>query len=83
MAGIFLFSVSQWGGISYGDYKYPPWAEFFGWLIALSSMLFIPGVAIYNLYMTPGTFMEVGRTSQFQGKSDFKVAIWGFEFIYH
>ncbi|XP_058966080.2 sodium- and chloride-dependent GABA transporter 1-like [Pocillopora verrucosa] len=58
MAGIFLFSVSQWGGISYGDYKYPPWAEFIGWLIALSSMLFIPGVAIYNLYMTPGTFME-------------------------
>lgn len=83
MAGIFLFSVSQWGGISYGDYKYPPWAEFIGWLIALSSMLFIPGVAIYNLYMTPGTFMEVSRTSQFQGKSDFKVAIWTFEIIYH
>lgn len=58
MAGIFLFSISQWGGVSYNDYKYPPWAEFFGWVLALSSMLFIPGIAIWQLYKTPGTFME-------------------------
>ena len=59
MAGIFLYSTSQWAGVSYGDYKYPPWAEFIGWLLALSSMLLIPGVAIWQLYRTPGTFMEV------------------------
>ena len=59
MAGIFLFSISQWSGVSYNDYKYPPWAEFFGWVLALSSMLFIPGIAIWQLYRTPGTFMEV------------------------
>ena len=59
MAGIFLFSISQWSGVSYNDYKYPPWAEFLGWVIALSSMLFIPGVAIWQLYHAPGTFMEV------------------------
>lgn len=58
MAGIFLFSISQWGGVSYNNYIYPPWAEFFGWVLALSSMLFIPGIAIWQLYQTPGTFME-------------------------
>lgn len=59
MLAIFLYSVSQWGGVSYGTYKYPPWAEFLGWVIALSSMLCIPGFAIYQIYYTPGSLMEV------------------------
>ena len=60
MAGIFIFSCVQWSGISYGKYQYPAWAEFCGWLVALSSMLFIPGVAIYQLmYNSTGTLMEV------------------------
>lgn len=63
MAAIFLFSISQWSGVTYNKYQYPPWAEFIGWLIALSSMLFIPGVAIWQLYRTPGTFMEVSVTA--------------------
>ena len=67
MAGIFLFSISQWGGVSYNDYKYPPWAEFFGWVLALSSMLFIPGIAIWQLYRTPGTFLEVCMPKLTQG----------------
>lgn len=58
MAAIFLFSISQWSGVTYNKYQYPPWAEFIGWLIALSSMLFIPGVAIWQLYHTSGTFVE-------------------------
>lgn len=58
MAAIFLFSISQWSGVTYNKYQYPQWAEFIGWLIALSSMLFIPGVAIWQLYHTPGTFVE-------------------------
>ena len=67
MAGIFLFSISQWGGVSYNDYKYPPWAEFFGWVLALSSMLFIPGIAMWQLYKTPGTFMEVSVLELMEG----------------
>lgn len=59
MAGIFIFSCIQWGGITYGKYQYPAWAEFFGWLIALSSMLCIPGVAIYQVYKTPGPILQV------------------------
>ncbi|KAK3746280.1 hypothetical protein QZH41_016528 [Actinostola sp. cb2023] len=58
MIGIFFFSISQWSGVTYGTYKYPNWAEFVGWLIALSSMSCIPGFAIYQIWHTPGTLME-------------------------
>jgi len=53
--GVFLFSVIQWSGVSYGSYQYPGWAEFCGWVLALASMLWIPGVAIYKIVKTPGT----------------------------
>lgn len=52
--GVFLFSIAQWAGVSYGKYKYPNWAEFCGWVLALASMLWIPGVAIYKIIKTPG-----------------------------
>lgn len=70
MIGIFFFSLLQWGGVSYGEYKYPPWAEFVGWMFALSSMLFIPGFAIYQLLKTPGNLME---RLQFLTQPDFDV----------
>ena len=59
MLGIFLFSLSQWSGVTYGKYRYPLWAEFVGWMFALSSILFIPAFAIYQLLTTPGNLMEV------------------------
>ncbi|XP_067054469.1 sodium- and chloride-dependent GABA transporter 1-like isoform X3 [Acropora muricata] len=52
--GVFLFSVIQWKGVVYGDYKYPVWAEFCGWVLALASMLWIPGVALFKIFKTPG-----------------------------
>ena len=45
----------QWDGISYGKYKYPGWAEFCGWVLALASMLWIPCVAIYTVVRSPGS----------------------------
>ena len=51
----FLYGLFDWGGIKFGDYTYPPWAEGVGWLLALSSMITIPigmGYAIYNAYKT-------------------------------
>ena len=57
--GIFFFSLANWSGVAYGNYKYPPWAEFLGWCIALSSMLWIPVVALYKIITTPGTITEV------------------------
>jgi len=41
-------------------YIYPNWANIVGWLIALSSMIAIPIVAIYKLITLPGkSFTQV------------------------
>lgn len=53
--GVFIFSIYSWKGVKYGDYEYPPTAEFFGWLLALASMLWIPGMAIYMVAKAPGS----------------------------
>lgn len=57
-AGVFLFSMVQYKTLDYIGYKYPWWGEFIGWLLGLSSMLCIPGYAIYKFSVTPGTFRE-------------------------
>ncbi|XP_028392400.1 sodium- and chloride-dependent GABA transporter 1-like [Dendronephthya gigantea] len=53
--GVFIFSLYSWKGVTYGTYQYPPEAEFFGWLLALASMLWIPGMAIYMVREAPGS----------------------------
>lgn len=53
--GVFIFSFYSWKGVQYGTYQYPPIAEFFGWLLALASMLWIPGFAIYVLVKASGS----------------------------
>ena len=55
---MFLFSVVQWSGVWYGKYKYPDWAECIGWILALSSMMWILGVAVYKLAKQRGTIVE-------------------------
>lgn len=59
---ILLASLIQWEGISYDDYKYPVFAEFIGWCIALSSMIWIPGVAIFKIYNAEGQLMDRIKT---------------------
>ena len=49
----------QYIPVTYGDYVYPWWAECIGIIISLSSMLWIPGYAIYYMMTTPGTWREV------------------------
>jgi solute carrier family 6 dopamine transporter-like protein 3 len=39
-------------------YAYPFWANLLGWIIAASSSLCIPIVAIYFLLSTKGSFLE-------------------------
>jgi solute carrier family 6 dopamine transporter-like protein 3 len=46
-------------------YAYPLWANILGWVVAASSCICIPIVAVYNLYMTKGTFMEVIQILKF------------------
>ena len=48
----FLYGVADWGGIKFGDYVYPGWAEGVGWLLAFSSMITIPIGMIHTLYQT-------------------------------
>ncbi|KAI9549873.1 hypothetical protein GHT06_007259 [Daphnia sinensis] len=60
MAGVFLFYVIQYIPVTYGEnYQYPWWAEAIGITISLSSMLWIPGYAVYYIVTTPGTLREV------------------------
>ena len=54
-----MANVIQWNGVSYNKQPYPGWAELLGWVMALSSMLLIPGFAIQQLWKTPGTLREV------------------------
>lgn len=52
---IIIASLVQWGGVSYDKKPYPGWAEFFGWLLALASMVMIPIFAIVQCYYSKGT----------------------------
>eukprot|EP00794_Sanderia_malayensis_P018934 gene18934-20839_t len=56
--GLMLFSLITWKGVSYGKYKYPGWAEAVGWLLAFSSILWVPGVGIYKFCRLSGPKMD-------------------------
>ncbi|KAG7208867.1 hypothetical protein KM043_015051 [Ampulex compressa] len=63
VAPIFLMFIIVYGlmgyePLTYEDYVYPLWANVLGWLIATSSIAMIPGVAIYKIIVTPGSFVE-------------------------
>lgn len=40
------------------SYTFPPWSLWLGWTITLSSVIFIPFTAIYQLVTTSGTFSQ-------------------------
>ena len=45
--------------LTYEDYVYPLWANILGCFIASSSVAMIPGIAIYKILVTKGTFLQV------------------------
>lgn len=62
MLFIFVFYFVKYTPIKYGnDYEYPAWGEALGFLISLSSMIWVPGYAVYFMLTTPGTWREVLR----------------------
>ena len=61
--GVFVFSVVKYEPLVYMDYRYPAWGQGIGWLMALSSIIAIPGYAIYLFVVTPGTVRQVGYLS--------------------
>ena len=52
--------------LTYEDYVYPLWANVLGWFIASSSVAMIPGIAIYKIIVTPGTFCQVRKYKMFK-----------------
>ncbi|XP_064210851.1 sodium-dependent dopamine transporter [Tribolium castaneum] len=55
---IIVYGLLGYEPLSYEDYVYPAWANILGWLIACSSVVMIPVVAIFKLLTTPGSFFK-------------------------
>ncbi|XP_014240511.1 sodium-dependent dopamine transporter [Cimex lectularius] len=55
---IIVYGLMGYEPLTYEDYVYPSWANGIGWAIAGSSVLMIPAVAIYQIIVTPGTFLQ-------------------------
>merc|ERR1712032_1073965 len=59
MFAVFIFYCISYSPVTYGhDYVYPGWAEILGLLMSFSSMIWVPGYAIYYVLTQPGTIME-------------------------
>ncbi|XP_033322746.1 sodium- and chloride-dependent GABA transporter 1 [Megalopta genalis] len=59
MAFIFVFQCVQYKPLKYGnDYEYPTWAEVVGVCLSFSSMIWIPGYALYYVIASPGSIKE-------------------------
>lgn len=56
---IIVYGLMGYEPLSYEGYIYPVWANVLGWLIACSSIVMIPGMAIYKICTTPGSFVQV------------------------
>ena len=58
-----------------GLYVYPSWANAVGWLIAASSMVWIPLFAAYKMLFTPGTLREVSHIKR-STRTSFIIVFW-------
>eukprot|EP00096_Caligus_rogercresseyi_P010579 TRINITY_DN3906_c0_g1_i1.p1 TRINITY_DN3906_c0_g1~~TRINITY_DN3906_c0_g1_i1.p1 ORF type:complete len:673 (+),score=124.55 TRINITY_DN3906_c0_g1_i1:229-2247(+) len=59
MGCVFVFYIFSYTPVTYGkDYSYPKWAEYMGLCLSFSSMIWVPGYAIYYLLSQPGTIMQ-------------------------
>jgi len=63
MFSVFTFYVISYEPVTYGnDYTYPAWAEMLGLCLSFSSMVWVPGYALYYLATQPGSVLQNLRT---------------------
>ncbi|XP_045474082.1 sodium-dependent dopamine transporter isoform X2 [Harmonia axyridis] len=55
---IIFYGLLGYEPLTYENYVYPAWANVLGWILAGSSVMMIPLVAIIKFLMTPGSFMK-------------------------
>ncbi|MEJ1276210.1 solute carrier family 6 (neurotransmitter transporter dopamine) member 3 [Cricetulus griseus] len=55
---VVVVSIINFKPLTYDDYVYPPWANWVGWGIALSSMILVPAYVIYKFFSIRGSLWE-------------------------
>lgn len=57
---IMIVTLNSYVPPEYGSYKYPPWAQVFGWFVAVIPLIPIPVFAYREIKIANGrTYMEV------------------------
>jgi hypothetical protein len=56
---VVVVSIINFKPLTYDDYVFPPWANWVGWGIALSSMVLVPVYVIFKFLSMRGSLWEV------------------------
>ncbi|XP_060080599.1 sodium- and chloride-dependent glycine transporter 1-like [Ylistrum balloti] len=55
---VWIFSVSSFTPVTYGDYEYPSWGIALGWMFGLASLVPIPLCAIISIWCERGSLVS-------------------------
>ncbi|KAG8230301.1 hypothetical protein J437_LFUL008492 [Ladona fulva] len=55
---IFICSLVNYEELNSGEYVYPSWSVPVGWILTMSSIMWIPIYIVYKIAITPGKFVE-------------------------
>lgn len=75
MTFVFITVLTYSSEVTYNGVRYPDYAYAIGWLICLSSLLFIPGYFIFQLLKSNGTCSEVSPSEIELSESALKIRV--------